>query len=215
MEIESSEWKKVIIEGANALDIQIDAKAAELFAIHAIELTKWGKKINLTAITDPFEIAVKHFLDSLIAVSFIPLDCTLLDIGSGGGFPGMPLKVVSPGLCVTLIDRSRKKVSFLRHVIRTLGLRQIKALQTGVEEWAGQDTTRNRYRVVICRAFSNLAGFIERALPVMAEGGKLIAFRGRIADGDIQSLLSFSLPYTIHRYQLPYLNTQRSLVIMG
>ena len=92
MEIGSPEWKKIIIDGAKALDIKIDAKATDLFAVHGKELIKWTKKTNLTAITDPFEVAVKHFLDSIAVVPFISSDRTLLDMGSGGGFPGLPLK---------------------------------------------------------------------------------------------------------------------------
>ena len=83
--------------------------------MHAAELVRWNQKINLTAITDPFEVAVKHFLDSLPAARLLPKDATLLDIGSGGGLPGLPLKILMPSLSITLIDASRKKVNFLKN----------------------------------------------------------------------------------------------------
>ena len=215
MEIGSPEWKGIIIDGAKTLDIRIDDKASDLFALHGIELMRWAKKTNLTAITDPLEVAIKHFIDSIAAAPFISPGNALLDIGSGGGFPGLPLKVVMPALRATLIDGSRKKVSFLNHVIRTLGIHQTEAIQIRAEELAKQQKFSGAFDIVICRAFSSLTLFIKRALPLLVTGGKLIALRGKITDGDIQSLRAFSLPYTIQRYRLPYLNAERSLVILG
>jgi 16S rRNA (guanine527-N7)-methyltransferase len=215
MEIGALEWKKLIIEGANDLDIHIDAETADLFAIHGIELIRWGAKTNLTAITDPYEIAVKHFIDSIAAVPFIPPNSSVLDVGSGGGFPGLPLKAARPDLHLTLIDSIRKKISFLNHVIRRLDFQQIETIQIRVEELAKQNTALKKYDVVMCRAFSDLTGFIKKALPLMSTDGELILYRGVTTQADIQSLHSFALPYKIHPYRLPYLNAERSLIILG
>ena len=92
MQIGSTKWKNVIYDGAKDLEIQIDRMKIDQFVIHASELLKWSQKTNLTAISDPFEIAVKHFLDSIAPARFIPPDTSLLDVGSGGGFPGIPLR---------------------------------------------------------------------------------------------------------------------------
>ena len=113
MQVGSTKWKNVIYDRVKDLDIQIDRGKIDQFGIHASELLKWSQKINLTTISDPLEIAVKHFLDSIAPARFIPPDTSLLDVGSGGGFPGIPLKITIPSLSVTLIDASRKKVSFL------------------------------------------------------------------------------------------------------
>ena len=128
MQIGSKKWRDLLYEGAKQLDIQIDKRNIDKFATYALELLKWNQKTNLTAITDPVEVAVKHFLDSIVPVKIIPHQASLLDIGSGGGFPGIPLKISLPHLSVTLIDASRKKVSFLKHIIRILELGNIKAL---------------------------------------------------------------------------------------
>ena len=153
MQIGSKKWQNLIYEGAKNLDIQIDKRKIEKFAIHALELMKWNQKTNLTAITDPFEVAIKHFLDSIVPVKIIPSNASLLDIGSGGGFPGIPLKIILPSLSVTLIDASRKKVSFLKHIIRILELKNIDALHIRAEEFANEPGVAKKFDVIISRAF--------------------------------------------------------------
>ena len=183
MHIGSAEWEDIIISGAKLFDVQVGSEEAGQFSIHAGELIKWNSKINLTAITDPLEVAVKHFLDSLAPARIIPAGSSMLDIGSGGGFPGIPLKVILPSLSVTLLDSSRKKISFLKHVLRTLGLKGINACQARVENLS---ENKELFDVVICRAFSSLDKFIESALPVLAENGIMIALKGRLSNNDIE-----------------------------
>ena len=96
MAIGSPEWKKIIADGAISLGVVISPEALDQFSFHATELVHWTKKSNLTAITDPMDIAVKHFIDSVAVAGLIPLQGRLLDVGSGGGFPGLPLKIVTP-----------------------------------------------------------------------------------------------------------------------
>ena len=126
-EIGSRQWQKLIMDGARQLGIAIDEHICAAFATHAAELIHWNRKINLTAITDPRDIAVRHFIDSLVPAKFIPNGARLLDIGSGAGFPGLPLKIVKPSLSVFLIDGTRKKINFLKHMIRSLNLDQSEA----------------------------------------------------------------------------------------
>ena len=104
MNIGSSQWAKLIIKGAKSFDLDLDLEQVSRFGVHAGELIKWNKKFNLTRITDPREMAVKHYLDSLAPARLLPPSGTLLDIGSGGGFPGIPLKVVNPSSTLTLIE---------------------------------------------------------------------------------------------------------------
>ena len=190
MQIGSKKWQNLIYEGAKNLDIQIDKRKIEKFAIHALELMKWNQKTNLTAITDPFEVAVKHFLDSIVPVKIIPSNASLLDIGSGGGFPGIPLKIILPSLSVTLIDASRKKVSFLKHIIRILELKNIDALQIRAEEFANKPGVAKKFNVIISRAFSSMTTFALTALPFLKKEGAIIAMRGNVSGDDIQLLRS-------------------------
>ena len=134
VDYDSSEWAHILVEGARAMGMRLERSQIARFAIHAKELMAWNRFANLTAITDPVEIAVKQFLDIMPLFHLLPSGSRVLDIGSGGGFPGIPLKIMRPDLEVTLIDSSRKKVSFQKHIIRTLALKHIEARHIRAEE---------------------------------------------------------------------------------
>jgi 16S rRNA (guanine527-N7)-methyltransferase len=227
MQIGSTKWKHVIYDGAKDLDFEIDRGKIDQFAIHASELLKWSQKTNLTAISDPFEIAVKHFLDSIAPARFIPPDTSLLDVGSGGGFPGIPLKIMIPSLSVTLIDASRKKVSFLKHVIRRLDLINIEACHVRAQDLSKDCGVHTAYDVIISRALSSMVNFVQMSLPLLATHGVIIAMKGKITDKEIESkrlllekprdmqensMSSFNM--VLKKYRLPYLKSQRSLLII-
>jgi len=226
MKIGSKKWRDLLYEGARKLDIQIDKRTIDKFATHALELLKWNQKTNLTAITDPVEVAVKHFLDSIVPVKIIPHRASLLDIGSGGGFPGIPLKLSLPHLSVTLIDASRKKVSFLKHMIRILELENIKALHIRSEAFAKAPGVAKSFEVVISRALSSMTSFALTAPPFLKKDGVIIAMRGNVSNHDIQLLRSSfnkkhdmlmdkdidEFEINVKRYSLPYLKSNRSIV---
>ena len=227
MQIGSKKWNNVIYDGARELGIQIDRGKIDQFGIHAFELIEWTRKINLTAISDPLEIAVKHFLDSIAPVPIIPPDISLLDIGSGGGFPGIPLKIMIPSLSVTLIDASRKKVSFSKHVIRMLGLDNIEACHVRAEDLPRDSIFNNTYDVIVSRALSSIADFVQMSLPLLAKDGFIIAMKGKITDMEIESVRSLTkkgrdmqenstgnFNIILKNYRLPYLKSERSIVIL-
>ncbi len=227
MKIGSKKWRDCIYEGAEKLGIPIEQEKIEKFSIHAHELIKWNQKINLTAITDPMEVAVKHFLDAIAPIPDIPPNGTLLDIGSGGGFPGIPLKICQPSMSVTVIDASRKKVNFLKHMIRTLGLEDIYALHIRAEDFAKKPDVSGHFDVIISRALSSLTHFAVTAAPFLKQNGLIIAMKGTVSDHDVRELgLSMNkgpgangavperFEVQVKRYVLPYLNLNRSTVYM-
>ncbi|MDP3286010.1 MAG: 16S rRNA (guanine(527)-N(7))-methyltransferase RsmG [Desulfobacterales bacterium] len=224
MEIGSAEWENIIISGARVFDINLGLKEVGQFSIHAGELVKWNAKINLTSITDPFEVAVKHFIDSIAPAGIIPAGASMLDIGSGGGFPGIPLKVVIPSLSVSLADSSRKKITFLKHVIRTIGLEDIEAVQGRAEELANG---AKLFDVIICRAFSSLEMFVGSALPLLAPNGIIISLKGKINPEEIEAVRAsgdkkrgagktsgLPIDIKIKKYLLPYIDSERTLMII-
>jgi 16S rRNA (guanine527-N7)-methyltransferase len=228
MQIGSQEWSDLIIEGAQAFDIDLNPGQTRQFAVHAVELVRWNQKINITAITDPFEVAVKHFLDSLPAARFLPPDANLLDIGSGGGFPGLPLKVILPSLSITLIDASRKKVNFLKHVVRTLKLENVEALHIRAEDLANDPLYRNRFDVIVSRAVSSLKLFRRLAWPLLTHEGVVVALKGDIANDELTELqgrgggggepveaVARQFSATVEKYHLPFLNSNRSIVVFA
>jgi 16S rRNA (guanine527-N7)-methyltransferase len=179
METGGEEWKALVIEGAAGLGLTLGPEQAEALAVHAREMLRWTRVTNLTSIADPKEIALKHFVDAIAPAVLIPENARLLDVGSGGGFPGIPLKIVRPFLAVILADSSRKKVSFLKHVIRTLGLSGIDALHARVQDLAARRDMKASFDVVICRALTDIGSFVGMALPLLAPDGFGIALKGK------------------------------------
>jgi 16S rRNA (guanine527-N7)-methyltransferase len=231
MKIGSQQWVKLVIDGAKTLGVAVDQQQAHQFAIHVGELIKWNTKINLTTITDPVDVAVKHILDCIAPARYIPPEASLLDIGSGGGFPGIPLKIASPTVSMTLIDGSRKKISFLKHIIRTLQLQNVDACQIRAEDLvqnlAQKIQTPPSFDVIISRALSSLENYVRLALPLLAEEGVVIALKGNIdieRVNDLQSNIldtmsgvlsnrnSFST--ALETYQLPVIHAKRSIFIL-
>jgi 16S rRNA (guanine527-N7)-methyltransferase len=218
MEIGSRQWQTLIIDGARELGIEINERAVAQFAIHACELIEWNRKINLTSIARPRDIAVRHFLDSLAGVRLIPENARLLDIGSGGGFPGIPLKILKPSLSVLLIDGTRKKVNFLKHVLRMLGLEGIEAHQLRAEDLSVDPAFLNAFDVVISRALSSLAAFVKMAMPLLTAQGAVMAMKGNVGEIELDKLRS-AAPKTgyhieVKNYELPSVRAQRSIVII-
>ncbi len=217
----------MIIDGAGDLGLSIGKDTAKQFAVHGAELVRWTEKTNLTSITDPREVAIKHFLDSIAPIPYIPPGSTLLDIGSGGGFPGIPLKVVLSDLSVTLIDAVHKKVSFLNHIIRKLGLDRIHAQHVRAESLAVRSGDIPAFDVIICRALSDIDTFVSWASPLLERKGRIIAMRGKTVEADIEAVDSHILKkgpkpdgnapaftLDVQRYCLPFLGSERSLLIM-
>jgi 16S rRNA (guanine527-N7)-methyltransferase len=218
MEIGNREWQRFIIDGARKLGFEIDESVTAQFSAHAFELIRWKRKINLTSITNPRDIAIKHFLDSLAPAQFIPDEARLLDMGSGGGFPGIPLKILKPSLSVLLIDGVRKKINFLKHVLRNLQLENIEAFQIRAENLLKEPEFEDSFDVIISRALSDLTPFVKNALPLLANQGTIMAMKGKIDPEELDAVRGivpegrYSL--VVENYRLPSMNALRSIVIL-
>jgi 16S rRNA (guanine527-N7)-methyltransferase len=188
MDIDSPEWARLIAEGAAALGLEPGPDRIALFVRHGQALLEWNAVTNLTTITRAEDVALSHFLDSLAAAAAVPAGSRVLDVGSGGGFPGLPLHVAVPGLQTTLLDASRKKVSFLRHVIRTLRLERIDAVHARVEELNRSPDHAQRYEVVVSRAFASMADLLRAVWPLIAPGGCVVALKGLLTDAELGEL---------------------------
>ena len=172
---------EMLSQGALELGVELDTVALGCFSTYLAELKVWSKRMNLTTITEDRELMIKHFLDSLTPYGLLrELGCkSLLDIGAGAGFPGIPLKIAIPALDLLLIDSVLKKVHFMRHIIRRLGIKTpgIRAVaargedQAVIEEYKGVDC-------VISRAFSSIEDFLAMAAPYCRKNGHLIAMKG-------------------------------------
>jgi 16S rRNA (guanine527-N7)-methyltransferase len=220
MDFASPEWARLVDEGASAMNMHLERSQIDQFAIHAKELVAWNQSVNLTAITDPVGIAVKHFLDTLPLSPFLPTGSSVLDIGSGGGFPGIPLKVVRPDLHIMLIDGTRKKVSFQKHIINTLALEDIEARHVRAEdlERASRSEPR-RYDIIVSKAVSKLDVFLDLAVPLLRRPGAMIAMKGKSVQTELEAVRSRieanDLSLLTHKYLLPHLDIERSLIVLS
>lgn len=142
------------------------------------ELIEWNKKFNLTSITDPKEIKIRHFEDSLSILSAIDLDDeSIVDVGAGAGFPGIPLKIMRPNLKLTLVEGTRKKVEFLKHIIKTLNLTDAEAIWGRAEEINKKNEYRGKYDVVVSRAVAKISELSGYCLPFLRAGGLFVAMK--------------------------------------
>jgi 16S rRNA (guanine527-N7)-methyltransferase len=160
------------------------------FDIYAAELRRWNERVNLTAIADDVGIVTRHFLDSLrCARSWGRAPQSLIDIGAGAGFPGLPLKILRPELQLTLVESIAKKAAFLRHMVDTLGLTNVEIVVVRAEA-AGRDSAqRERYDVAVARAVAELRVLAEYCLPLCRVGGRFLAPKGAQIEDELRAAL--------------------------
>jgi 16S rRNA (guanine527-N7)-methyltransferase len=208
---------KLLINGAKAFGINLSERTVEAFDLYLRELLKWNEKMNLTAIRSEKGIVLKHFLDSLSVFPLLLKISSLLDIGSGAGFPGIPLKMIQPSLEVTLIDSVQKKVDFQRHIIRTLGLKGIEAIHGRIQDKQILQTLGGRSDAIIARAFSDLDTLLLLSFPFLKKGGILLAMKGEGAGEELKRLpLSTRNRYRWIKtatFSLPYSSFKRSILL--
>jgi 16S rRNA (guanine527-N7)-methyltransferase len=182
MELEN---RDLLMEGAEAFGIRLNEIQVEAFDLYLTELLKWNQKINLTAIRSERGIVLKHFLDSFSVFPYLSKTTSLLDIGSGAGFPGIPLRIVHPPLEITLIDSVRKKIDFQRHIIRMLGLKGAEAIHGRIQDKEILRSMTGRFDAVVSRAFSDLQTLCLLAFPFLKKGGILLAMKGELDEEKI------------------------------
>ncbi len=179
------------------------------------ELKKWNRKINLTAIRNDTDIVIKHLVDSLMFATVVADSETVLDIGSGAGFPAIPLAITRPDVSVVSVDAVGKKISFQRHVSRLLTLSRFEAVHARVEEL--QESRARHFDVIVSRAFSSLDLFVTLAAPFLKSGGRMVAMKGPAVRGeheDVEDKLrdrGFEIT-SIREYLLPQNRGERVLV---
>ena len=168
-----------LIRGAEELGLKLNADQVEKFKVYYQELIDWNQRVNLTRITAWEDVQVKHYLDSLTIVkalpSKVPSALKVMDMGSGAGLPGLPLKIVYPRIDLYLVDSVGKKTAFLEHMVATLDLEGVKVITERAEALAHDKAYRESFDVVVSRAVTALAALLELTLPFCKIGGRVIA----------------------------------------
>lgn len=157
---------------------EIDDNKIQKFYDYMNLLVEWNKKINLTAITEEKDIILKHFVDSLTVLKYIKENKSIVDVGTGAGFPGIPLAIMNDSLKITLVDSLNKRINFLNEVCSKIKLKNTKAIHSRAEEFGQDNNYRESYDIAISRAVANLTVLAEYLLPLVKVGGKIICMKG-------------------------------------
>lgn len=209
-------------EQAQALfHIDLTPEQAAHFEIYSEELRAWNQHVNLTAITEPAAVQTRHFLDSLSIVEAIPMTpgLRIIDVGTGAGFPGLPLAIVYSDIRMVLLESTGKKVNFLKHMVEKLSLSNVETVHARAEETGQMAEHRAQYDVVLARAVARLPILLEYLLPLAHIGGLCIAMKGRTAHQEAQdstralATLGGQL-HTIETIILPDVDDEHYLVVV-
>ena len=173
-------FQKFMAEAAEAAGLQLNDNQLQQFTRYYEMLIEWNEKMNLTAITEAQEVAVKHMVDSLTALEtgLFTAGCTVIDVGTGAGFPGLPLKIYRPDLKLTLMDSLQKRVGFLEAVVEELGLQEVACVHARAEEGARNKAYREQFDIAVSRAVARLPILAEYCLPFVRRGGHFLALKG-------------------------------------
>lgn len=185
--MEFAEFKETLKKEAKKIKVIVTDEKVKKFYNYMLSLLEWNKKINLTAITEPNDVILKHFVDSFTIHDYIKKDAKMIDVGTGAGFPGVPLAILRDDIRVTLIDSLQKRINFLNEVITTLGLQNVEAIHTRAEDLAQNEEYREKYDVVTSRAVANMSTLLEYMLPFNRVEGVCVCMKGSNVDEELNA----------------------------
>ena len=212
-------FKTLMCSYGEQIDIKFNDKQLNQFYNYMNLLLEWNEKINLTAIVEPEEVILKHFIDSLTINKYIEKNKTLADVGTGAGFPGIPLKIYRPDLSVTLVDSLNKRINFLNDVIDKLGLSDIDTVHSRIEDFGKDKKYRENFDYVTARAVANLTTLSEYLIPISKVNGMCICMKGNdikeeITDSEKAINLLGGKIAKIDEFKLPDSDISRNVIII-
>ena len=221
--MDKEEFLKKMKEWEKYFDFHFSVEQLEQFFAYMNLLIEWNKKMNLTAIIEPNEIILKHFIDSITILKEIDSNSKIIDVGTGAGFPGIPLSIMNPTLKITLADSLNKRLIFLQEVIKELGLKNIEIIHARAEELGQNKKYRECFDVATSRAVANLSTLSEYLIPLVKIDGKVISMKAgnaqveiheaqkaiNVLGGRIESIEEFTLPQTDIERTIIMINKER------
>ena len=217
--MEHSTFNEELLEKASVLDVRFSVEQMEQFNKYMNLLIEWNEKMNLTAIIEPSEIILKHFIDSITILKDIKDDSTVVDVGTGAGFPGIPLSIMNPTLKITLVDSLNKRLIFLQEVIKELNLKNVELIHARAEEFGRNKKYREKFDIATSRAVANLATLSEYLLPLVKINGQAISMKAGNASQEIEEAQKAikTLGGHINRideFYLPQTDIARTIIII-
>jgi len=199
--------EKTLVVGAREMGIALGAAQAQALLRLTSELREWNRRFNLTAITDPADMVRKHLLDSLSPQPYLQ-GARIADVGTGAGFPGLPLALINPERRFALIEATAKKARFVRHAAELIGLANVEVIPARAENWRGPAP----FDCVLARALGKLGEFVRVAGHLCAPGGRMLAMKGRRPAAEIRELPVAWRAVAVHEVRIPGLAAERCIV---
>ena len=212
-------FRELMCSYGKQIDIEFNDKQLNQFYEYMNLLLEWNEKINLTAITEPEEVILKHFIDSLTINKYIEKNKSIADVGTGAGFPGIPLKIYRPDLNVTLVDSLNKRINFLNEVIVKLDLKDVGTVHSRIEDFGKDKKYRESFDYVTARAVANLATLSEYLIPISKVTGKCICMKGNDVKEEIKdsekaiNVLGGKIT-KVDEFKLPNSDISRNVIII-
>lgn len=212
---------EILERGCEKLQISMSERQEQQFMRYYELLIEWNKVMNLTGITEFDEVMQKHFLDSLTIVKGIDKkeNLRVLDVGTGAGFPGIPLKIMFPDWEIVLLDSLNKRIKFLNEVVTQIGVEKITTIHGRAEDFARQDEYRECFDLVVSRAVANLSSLAEYCLPYVKQKGRFVSYKGSNVDQELEesqkaiSILGGKIK-KIEQFQIPDTDMDRTLIVI-
>lgn len=217
--MEYEEFKLKFMEKLACINMQLPESKIRDFFTYMELLIEWNEKINLTAIVEMDDVIDKHFIDSLTISQYIEENKTIIDVGTGAGFPGIPLKIARDDLKIDLLDSLNKRINFLNEIINKLELKNIKATHSRAEDESNKKEKRESYDIAVSRAVANLPVLLEYLLPFVKLGGKCICMKGINIDEEVNNSKKALKELggeieEIKKIQLPNTDATRNIIII-
>jgi 16S rRNA (guanine527-N7)-methyltransferase len=215
----NEDFKNKMIDLAKKIDVDLEESDIEKFYKYMNLLLEWNEKINLTAITEMNDVILKHFIDSITVLKYIDGNEKIVDVGTGAGFPGIPIAILKPNTKVTLLDSLNKRVLFLQDVIKNIDLKNTGTIHSRAEDFGQSKANRETYDISISRAVANLSTLSEYLLPLVKVGGRVICMKGAKAEEEIENA-KFAIKelggkiISVDNLKLPDTDMERTIIII-
>lgn len=209
--------RELLLKSSQQLGIRITDTQVDHFLVYMEELKYWNSRINLTSVTEDKEIITRHFIDSLTILKYLSDGSRILDIGTGAGFPGIPLAIVDDGLTIDMIDSRQKKIHFVNHIIRKLGLNNARGITANIEDDLN-NINRDYYDLVVTRAFADITKTMNCSADYLAEGGRIVLMRGEkgLYEWEVAKEQFDETPKVtdIDQFTLPFSEIKRCVIVV-